>query len=123
MVHLKIFSDLRCLFQYANELLILKAKKTPRKAPFFAQPKQYLYRFSGCKYKKLIFSQQMLFNYFFSKKTKKLTKCCFSDIIKKKILKLFFTPWGGPRYPVSQPWGRISKICSDNTFFWSRKPP
>ncbi|RDY59231.1 hypothetical protein DX873_07475, partial [Flagellimonas nanhaiensis] len=47
------------------------------------------YQLSGCKYNQVIFSPQIVLNYFFALKLNKVAKCCFSDATCKIILVFF----------------------------------
>ncbi|MFC4221236.1 hypothetical protein, partial [Flagellimonas marina] len=63
---------------YMNFFLKSPEKKLalrPKSLPENAQP----YQLSGCKYKKVIFSPQIVLPYFFSKKTHKTISSCLSS--------------------------------------------
>src|SRR5690606_4472166 len=78
---------LRCLLQYVYELLNSKKSRKDTKKRNLSRPLRHStnalpYQLSGCKYRNLIFSPQIVLGNFFEIKMGKIVSRCFSRLIK-----------------------------------------
>ncbi len=73
------YSLLRCLYNMSNELQ-KKKKKTGPKDPVSSLKNAPPYQLSGCKYKQVIFTQQIVSAIFFVKKMNDFVTRCFSTM-------------------------------------------